>query len=112
MKRDSKKYTGSIVIRLGDEAPSEPIAATVSITPTGENSCKFELPNFALGDTEDSKIGDIVVDNVTTSTENGVTTYNGKVEDMVIGKGSVVGGETGILADVAVTGTTDEEAQN
>lgn len=70
---------------------------TVTIIDNGDGTCKFILPDFRLDPTSDS-LGDITVDNVTMTTENGVTTYNGSVDGMALSAGS-------ILADVVLTGT-------
>lgn len=103
---EPKKYSGNIVIRLGgeDEEPSDPIPATITITPTGENKCRFELPDFSLGDA-DSRIGDIVVNDVTeTTAADGTTTYSGKVDKLHFGEDGVFGPD-GLVADVTISGT-------
>lgn len=74
----------------------------VTITNYSNNTCTFMLPDFALGDTEEERIGDIVVKNVKTSTDNGTTTYEGVTKGLKLSLG---GAE--IVANVNLTGTSD-----
>ena len=84
---------------------AENTPATIQITKTGENTCTFVLPNFSLdlggGPTP---LGDIVVPDVTTSVENGVTTYKGEVKGLTLMQGALV-------ADVDLQGTIDAAGQ-
>lgn len=59
-------------------------------------TCTFILPNFRLSPDSES-MGDIVVENVTMTKADGVTTYNGTKYGMELAGG--------ILADVVMTGT-------
>jgi hypothetical protein len=95
-------YTGSLVIEMmgsvineGDET-----VYTVYITPTGDSTCDFSLPNFSLdlGDGP-TPLGDINVENVTmTSNSDGTVTYSGTKQNL-----SLLDGE--IIADVNLNGT-------
>ncbi len=101
-------YTGKIVIRMGgeDADPTDPINATISITPTGEDLCRFELPDFSLG--EGMRIGDIVVNNVkVTAAADGTKSYSGSVEKMKLSdqEGDAFYEMGGIIADVNISGT-------
>ncbi|WP_303026935.1 calycin-like domain-containing protein [Duncaniella muris] len=98
-ENDKNVYPGVLNIEmLGNNLASNK-PATIEITPAGEGKCTFTLPNFVLemAGEEPIVLGDIVVNDVTTSEENGVTTYNGDV------KGLQLAG--GIVADVTLNGT-------
>lgn len=99
-ENDKNVYPGVLNIEmLGNNLASNK-PATIEITPAGEGKCTFTLPNFVLemAGEEPIVLGDIVVNDVTTSEENGVTTYNGDV------KGLQLAGDT-IVADVTLNGT-------
>ena len=96
---NTKNYTGLLTVNMFDSDIVKDQKAEIQITPTGENTCDFLLPNFAidLGDGPQT-LGDIAVNNVTmTKTDNG-TAYAGKVEHMKLLEGF-------IDADVDLTGT-------
>lgn len=69
---------------------------TITIVENGDGTCTFTLPNFRLSSDSES-MGDIVVENVTMTKAEGVTTYNG------IKNGMELAG--GIIADIVMTGT-------
>ncbi len=101
----SETYKGKVTIDL---AGSGDITgggqdANVEIIPTGDNTCTFKLPNFALdlGDGP-TPLGDIVVPGVKVTEADGVKNYEGKVTDMQLLDGAIV-------ADVDLTGTTDAD---
>ena len=71
-------------------------ANTITIIDNGDGTCTFILPDFRLDPSSDS-LGDIKVENVTMTTEDGVTTYHGSVTDMTLA------GD--ILANVELNGT-------
>ncbi len=98
---DGTQYAGKLVVELA----GSPITAdggedaTITITPTGNNTVSFLLPNLSLGDL--GTLGDIKLDNVSTSVNGTVTTYSCSVTDF-----PVMGGA--IIADsVKLDGTTD-----
>ena len=99
---DIVKYDGVLNIEMmGGQVGDKDQAATIEIQSMGTDLCKFTLPNFILdlGDGPVS-LGDIVVDNVKITNENGVDHYAGQVKGL-----SLLGGE--IIADVDLTGTID-----
>lgn len=97
---DPVYYTGKLVVSMmGDEITSPGgDDATVTITPTGEGTCSFLLPNLSLG--ELGTLGDIYLPVVNTKTEGDVTTYTAQVKDF-----ELMGGE--IKADIDLQGTTN-----
>ena len=99
-ENDKNVYSGVLNIEmLGNNLASNK-PATIEITPAGEGKCTFTLPNFVLemAGEEPIVLGDIVVNDVTTSEENGVTTYNGDVKGLQLAGGTIV-------ADVTLNGT-------
>ncbi|WP_289299525.1 calycin-like domain-containing protein [Duncaniella muris] len=99
-ENDKNVYPGVLNIEmLGNNLASNK-PATIEITPAGEGKCTFTLPNFVLemAGEEPIVLGDIVVNDVTTSEENGVTTYNGDVKGLQLAGGTIV-------ADVTLNGT-------
>lgn len=93
-------YSGVLNIEMMGNALATDKPATIEITPAGEGKCTFTLPNFVLemDGAEPIVLGDIVVNDVTTSEENGVTTYNGDVKGLELAEGTIV-------ADVTLNGT-------
>lgn len=101
---DTVNYEGKLTIEMmgGLLTPEDGQDATIQITPTGDNSCNFVLPDFQLDlGTGPQSLGDIVVNEVKTTTADGTTSYDGFVQGL-----SLLGGS--IIADVTVTGTTNE----
>ena len=99
-ENDKNVYPGVLNIEmLGNNLASNK-PATIEITPAGEGKCTFTLPNFVLemDGAEPIVLGDIVVNDVTTSEENGVTTYKGDVKGLELAEGTIV-------ADVTLNGT-------
>lgn len=102
----SETYAGYLNIYCKDLNPDDPegtlaknSAATIEIIPTGENTCTFKLPNFALGDGDGAmQLGDIVVENVTVTEKDGVKTFSGVTKDLKLMSDM-------ILADVTIKGT-------
>ncbi len=84
------------VINEGDET-----TYTVEVAPIGDGLCDFSLANFAL-DLGDGPVplGDIFIEDVTTSTSDGVTTYSGSKEGLTLAEGDIV-------ANVTLNGTED-----
>lgn len=102
-----KGYLNITCKDMGDSENPEGILAqnaptTIEITPTGENTCTFKLPNFALGT---MVLGDIVVENVTVTEKDGVKTYSGVAKDMKLMSNA-------ISADVTIKGTIEGENAN
>lgn len=91
---EPKQYSGYLNISL-DGAPMPEESATIEITDNGNGTCTFKLPNFAFGELN---VGDIVVENVTVTEENGTKTYKGSAEALML-----MGGAIG--ADVTLNGT-------
>lgn len=88
------QYNGYLNIDMdGVKNPEQ--QATVEITDNGNGTCTFKLPNFAFGELN---VGDIVVENVTVTEENGTKTYKGSAEALML-----MGGAIG--ADVTLNGT-------
>lgn len=73
----------------------------VEIIPTSETTCDFALRNFTF---MGLSIGDIVVPDVVISENNGSKTYNGSVENLILGSGFMT-----LDCDVTVTGSEDAE---
>ena len=73
----------------------------VEIIPTSETTCDFALRNFSF---MGLSIGDIVVPDVVISENNGSKTYNGSVENLILG-----GDVMTLDCDVTVTGSEDAE---
>lgn len=99
-------YDGKVTIDLGTgDITNGGMDANVEIIPTGNNTCTFRLPNFAL-DLGDGPmpLGDIVVPGVTVTEAGGVKTYEGKVTDMKLLEGAIV-------ADVDLKGTVDADGK-
>ena len=93
------EYSGYLNIKMMGGSVATNQEATVTITETGDNTCTFSLPNFSLGDSD--PLGDIVVENVSMTTADGVTTYTGSATGI-----SLAGGE--IMADATINGTITE----
>lgn len=91
---EPKQYSGYLNISLGG-VPMPEESATIEITDNGNGTCTFKLPNFSF---QGQPVGDIVVENVTMTEEDGTTTYNGYVEGMQLKDGKIV-------ADVTLNGT-------
>lgn len=76
---------------------------TVTITEYGDGTCDFFLPQFSLPSLN-FVLGDVLIEDVVVTTDaDGVSTYNGFVDDM-----SFWGGE--IIADVTLNGTITADA--
>lgn len=73
-------------------------AATIQIDVVKEGICTFILPNFSLGSS--MSFGNIVVENVTMTEDNGTKTYKGTVKGLEL---------QSIVADVDINGTIDAE---
>lgn len=99
-ENDKNVYSGVLNIEMMGNALATNKPATIEITPAGEGKCTFTLPDFVLEmpGAEPMILGDIVVNDVTTSEENGVTTYNGQVNGLQLAEGAIV-------ADVTLNGT-------
>ena len=93
------EYSGYLNIKMMGGSVATNQEATVTITETGDNTCTFSLPNFSLGDSD--PLGDIVVENVSMTTADDVTTYTGSATGI-----SLAGGE--IMADATINGTITE----
>lgn len=93
---ETKQYGGYLNIKcdmLGGVL-AEDQENTITIVENGDGTCTFTLPNFYL-DTD--YLGDIVVENVVMTEEEGKTVYNGTKEGLEL--------NGGIVADVVISGT-------
>lgn len=97
---ETSTYAGKVTIDLagGGDITGGGQEANVEIIPTGDNTCTFRLPNFALDlGKGPMPLGDIVVPGVEVTEANGVKSYKGKAVDMkLLGEA--------IVADVNITG--------
>ena len=102
-------YDGYLYINceaLGGALALNQSAAIEIYEKTGDGAhCDFVLPNFTLGSgAEAIPLGDIKVDNLEKSTNDGVTTYTGTVEGLKL---NFMGSEISANVDVNGTITTD-----
>jgi hypothetical protein len=99
---ESDAHSGFVNISLGDESAT--IAQNVYIVPDKDGThCTFALLNFKLEENggDDSNLGDIVLEDVSCSTDTTDTThYSGSKKGI-----SLLGGT--IVADATLTGTMD-----
>lgn len=94
-------YQGTLVINMmggcineGDET-----IYTVEVAPIGDGLCDFSLANFALDLGEGPvPLGDIYIEDVTSTTTDGVTTYTGSKDGLTLAEGEIV-------ANVTLNGT-------
>ena len=93
------EYSGYLNIEMMGDHVATDLEATVTITETGDNTCTFSLPNFSLGGGD--SMGDIVVENVSMTTADGVTTYTGSATGISLADGQ-------IMADATINGTITE----
>lgn len=100
---EKQQYDGKLVIDMSGTSLTGPdgIDKSVIITKTSDTTCSFLLPNLSLGVME---LGDIKVDEVNMTTEDGKTTYTGEVKGMSLVDGA-------IIADVNISGTSDAEGK-
>lgn len=93
-KATTTSYNGKLTISfMGMPIESE---ATVSIITTSDSTCTFSLPNFSFKGTS---VGDIVVENVSTTEKADSIKYNGSKEGLELAEGA-------IGADVTINGYT------
>ena len=100
-KMASTEYEGYLNIEMKGQPLAIDSPATVEITNNGDGTCTFALPNFSLdlGAGEPTLLGDIIVENVTMTTDdNGTTTYAGSVDGLQLAQGV-------ITANVDINGT-------
>lgn len=98
---NTKVYPGKISVKveaMGIDINDED--ATVHIIPNADfTKCTFLLPNFTLDGME---VGDIKVDDVKMSRDNGGYSFDGYVANLSLAEGE-------ILADVTIKGSLDAE---
>lgn len=94
-----KDYDGYLNIKMAGNSIASDQPAKVTITPTSETTCNFLLPNLTLPDL--GNLGNIEVEGVNTTIENGVTTYSGSVDGMKLMNNA-------ITANVVISGTSNE----
>lgn len=96
---DTENYPGYLNVKIGEAPITVNQSATLEITPSGDNTCTILLPNLVLMMNETAlPLGDIKVENVKTTENGGVITYEGSVKDMVLLNGA-------LTADVKLKGT-------
>lgn len=98
---EAQVYNGYLNVVMFGGNIAENQASTIEITMTGENTCDFVMPNFAidLGQTgTPTPMGDIKVTNVKVTTEGDVTKYEGHEPSLKLMMGA-------IEADVTINGT-------
>lgn len=93
----TESYDGFLNIEMGGTKLAQNEAKQIQIAGYGDNTCKFILPDFSLSSLG-LTLGDIIVDDVTITTGDNITTYSGKVENMQFVSGAIV-------ADVNINGT-------
>lgn len=93
-------YVGTVSINMGFGDPMPVENQTVVITATGTGTCDFRLDNFSLSGNPEESIGNIYVQNVTTTQNAGsdLINFNGKAENISLA-------ENEIIADAIVEGT-------
>ena len=96
------EYKGTLTIEMnGSDITDGGQDATIQITPNADKTeCTFLLPNFTLEGL--GTLGDIKVDNVKMTQNDGVTAFKGRTEGMKLA-------EDAIEADVDVNGTCDAQ---
>lgn len=97
------KYKGIITIVMNDADITEGGQdATILIIPNADNTvCTFLLPDFTLKALSEESLGDIKVDNVKMTQQDGVTSFDGLAEGLQL--------KYGITADAKVSGTCDAQ---
>lgn len=98
-------YKGYLNITMTTYDETAPVALNqgpiyVKISDYGDGTCDFLLPDLTVL----MPLGDIAVDNVTVTEADGVKTYSGSVEDMVLAEGF-------IHANVVIGGTIDADGK-
>ena len=94
----TETHEGYLNISMGGSPLVQNQAATIQIDVVKEGICTFILPNFSLGGS--MSFGNIVVENVTMTEDNGIKTYKGTVKGLEL---------QSIVADVDINGTIDAE---
>ena len=99
-----KEYSGTLTVvcdMLGGDLTDGGQSTNIEITPNADKTaCTFRLPDLSLGSM--GSIGEIKVDNVKMTHDNGITSFAGEVKNMMLLDGN-------IDADVNVTGTCDAQ---
>lgn len=95
------EFDGTLSIEMMGSYIAEGQPATVLITEPVDGKCDFKLPDFSL-DLDGSllNLGDIEVNGVEVSEQNGLTTYKGFVAGMAFLEGE-------IIADINLDGSVD-----
>lgn len=94
----TETHEGYLNISMAGSPLVQNQAATIQIDVVKEGICTFILPNFSLGGS--MSFGNIVVENVTMTEDNGIKTYKGTVKGLEL---------QSIVADVDINGTIDAE---
>ena len=94
----TETHEGYLNISMAGSPLAQNQAATIQIDVVNEGVCTFILPNFSLGGS--MSFGNIVVENVTMTEDNGIKTYKGTVKGLEL---------QSIVADVDINGTIDVE---
>ena len=96
---DAKDYPGYLNVEMGGEKIADNQPSSITITPTGEGTCNFLLPDLTI-DMGGSPLplGDIALENVTVTSADGKESYKGSTKGMTLMEGM-------IIADVSLNGT-------
>lgn len=96
---DAKDYPGYLNVEMGGEKIADNQPSSITITPTGDGTCNFLLPDLTI-DMGGSPLplGDIALENVTVTSADGKESYKGSKKDMTLMEGM-------IIADVNLNGT-------
>lgn len=104
---DAVTYTGTLTIDMSvafgsDDAVENVPNVKLYVTPTGADKCTVSLLNLTIGSEEEGsamELGNIVVNNVTITENNGTKEYNGSDHVSLM--------DDQIQADAVITGTED-----
>ena len=98
------EYKGTLTIEMFEtEMTGGGQDATIQIIPNADKTeCTFLLPDFKLESLGDESLGDIKVDNVKMTQNDGVTTFTGYTEGLKLA-------EDAIEANVTISGTCDAQ---
>ncbi|MCH5347673.1 MAG: hypothetical protein J1E63_11210 [Muribaculaceae bacterium] len=102
---NAQYFDGYLNVEMMGSPLAENESKQITIFPTmneaGEATCTFMLPDFTLATLGDESIGDIVVDNVTTTQQCDIVAYEGYVPAL-----ELLDGE--LIAEVSLEGTIND----
>ena len=97
---EPKQYSGYLNVTMMNNKIVTDDYRSITIAENGNGTCTFTLPDFGLGG--EKSFGDIVVENVTMTEADGITTYTGSTEGMVLVPNT-------ITANVELAGTINAD---